>query len=168
MKVYKFTLLASILFLFFACGEKKEKQVQKEEIQLKSPDPTTSNAAITEVTLLATDQMTFNKKEIHIPAGKPVRLTLKHIGTMSVQVMGHNFVLLKEGVTVPGFAMKAVDAKDNDYIPEGTEDVIAHTKMLGGGESDTIEFEAPAPGIYLFLCSFPGHYSLMQGKFIVE
>ncbi|MCB0632702.1 MAG: azurin, partial [Lewinella sp.] len=26
----------------------------------------------------------------------------------------------------------------------------------------------PAPGTYDYICSFPGHYALMQGKFIVE
>ena len=40
--------------------------------------------------------------------------------------------------------------------------------MLGGGEETTIEFEAPAKGEYTFICSFPGHYALMNGKFIVE
>ena len=40
--------------------------------------------------------------------------------------------------------------------------------MIGGGQSDTIEFDAPEPGTYDFICSFPGHYSVMKGKFIVE
>ena len=66
------------------------------------------------------------------------------------------------------FAKTAMTAKATDYIPEGTEDVIVHTKMLGGGEETTIEFEAPAKGEYTFICSFPGHYALMNGKFIVE
>ncbi|MGD1893724.1 MAG: plastocyanin/azurin family copper-binding protein [Cyclobacteriaceae bacterium] len=46
--------------------------------------------------------------------------------------------------------------------------MIVHTKFIGGGESDTITFEAPSPGTYDYICSFPGHYALMQGKLIVE
>ena len=67
------------------------------------------------------------------------------------------------------FAQEAMKAKDNDYIPSGlTGEIIAYTKMLGGGESDTIIFNAPPIGTYNFLCSFPGHYAIMNGKFIVE
>jgi azurin len=40
--------------------------------------------------------------------------------------------------------------------------------LIGGGESTTIEFEAPEKGEYTFLCTFPGHFGLMNGKFIVE
>ncbi len=65
--------------------------------------------------------------------------------------------------------MAAASAEETDYIPSEYKDqILEHTKMLGGGESDTIEFEAPAAGTYDFLCTFPGHYALMQGKFIVE
>jgi azurin len=40
--------------------------------------------------------------------------------------------------------------------------------MIGGGEQTTITFDAPEKGVYDFICSFPGHVALMQGKFIVE
>ena len=39
--------------------------------------------------------------------------------------------------------------------------------MLGGGETDTITFDAPDPGTHVFMCTFPGHYQLMMGEFIV-
>ena len=51
-------------------------------------------------------------------------------------------------------------------ISKGDE-VIVHTKMLGGGESDTITFIAPENGFYTYICSFPGHWGLMKGKLIV-
>jgi len=58
--------------------------------------------------------------------------------------------------------------KVNDYIPKDTQDVIVHTKIIGGGETTTIEFDAPAVGTYDFICSFPAHFAMMNGKFIVE
>ena len=64
-------------------------------------------------------------------------------------------------------AKRAVKAKKSDYIPEGNE-TIAYTKMIGGGENTTISFQAPKPGIYVYICSFPGHYNLMKGEFIVK
>ena len=77
-------------------------------------------------------------------------------------------IFLKKGIKLSTFASKAAAARDNDYIPEGTTDVIAHTKMIGGGESATVEFTAPEAGTYDFICSFPAHFAMMKGKFIVE
>lgn len=115
------------------------------------------------------DEMKFDKKELVAYEGQTVTLTLKHVGEMPLSAMGHNWVLLKDGVDLADFAKKAIQAQDNDYIPADEEaNVIAHTKMLGGGESDTITFEAPAKGTYTFICTFPGHYAMMQGKFIVK
>lgn len=125
--------------------------------------------AVVELSIEGNDQMQYNKKELRVKAGQTVKLTLTHVGTMPKAAMGHNFVLLKEGTDLNAFGQKAVAAADNDYIPASEEgNIIAHTKMLGGGESDTIEFEAPAKGTYEFLCSFPGHYAIMKGVFIVE
>ena len=135
--------------------------------------PAESGAAasndVVELTISGTDQMQFDKKELRVKAGQKVRLTLTHSGTMAKNAMGHNWVLLKEGVDLAAFGQKSATAMDNDYIPASEEgSIIAHTKMLGGGESDTIEFTAPAKGSYEYLCSFPGHYALMRGVLIVE
>ena len=121
-----------------------------------------------EIVIEGNDQMKFNLSEIRVKEGDTVTLTLKHVGQLPATAMGHNWVLLKQGVVIKDFAMAALQARDNDYIPADTEDVIAHTKIIGGGEETTIEFTAPAAGTYDFICSFPGHYALMQGKFIVE
>ena len=82
--------------------------------------------------------------------------------------MGHNVVFLRKNVKLSAFAVKAMEAKDNDYIPQGSKDIIAHTKMIGGGETTSLEFMAPDTGTYDYVCSFPGHYGLMKGKLIVE
>lgn len=136
-----------------------------------NPDSSTdisSDQAVTEIVIEGNDKMQFNLSEIKIKAGTTVKLTLNHVGKLPKQAMGHNFVLLKKGVEMKDFAMTAMKARDNDYIPKDTDEVIAHTELIGGGESTTIEFEAPAKGEYTFICSFPGHFSLMNGKFIVE
>lgn len=114
--------------------------------------------------------MKFDKKEIRVKLGQIVKLTLKHIGTMPKNAMGHNFVLLKKGVNINEFGNSAAKAKAPDYdIPQHLKhDVIVHTKMIGGGKSVTIKFLTPQKGSYHFLCSFPGHYGMMKGYFIVE
>jgi len=153
-------------------GEKKE-----EPKQMKAPEKTTTQPAEEEVEIPATaevtiegnDQMKFNLDKIEVYEGQTVKLTLKHVGSMAKAAMGHNWVLLQKGVDKADFASAAMKAKDTDYIPAGREsEVIAHTQTIGGGEEVTIEFEAPAKGSYDFICSFPGHYGLMNGTLIVK
>jgi azurin len=121
-----------------------------------------------EITIESNDQMKFNLSEITVKEGETVVLTLKHVGKLPKAAMGHNWVLLTEGADMKAFAMEAMKHTDNDYIPTDTEDVIVHTDLLGGGEETTIEFTAPAAGEYTFICSFPGHYALMNGTFVVQ
>jgi len=80
--------------------------------------------------------------------------------------MRHNVVILHQDGNIMAYAGKAATAAANDYIPqdEASQKMeLAHTKMLGPGETDTITFTLPEPGTYPFLCSFPGHFALMQG-----
>jgi azurin len=121
---------------------------------------------VVEIVIESNDQMKFNMSEITVPAGATVKLTLKHVGQLPAAAMGHNWVLLTQDTEMGPFAQAAVQARDNDYIP--AEGYIVYTDLIGGGEETTIEFEAPAAGEYTFICSFPGHYALMNGKFIVE
>ena len=162
-----------------SCGNNQKEEEEKITIGNNNSSQTTqttttntssagSEQGVNEVTLTANDQMQFGKNEIRVQAGQTVRLTLEHVGQLQENVMGHNFVLLKKDTDVTDFGQRAAQARDNEYIPEGTDAVIANTELIGGGETTTIEFEAPEPGTYTFICSFPGHFVQMQGQFIVE
>jgi len=61
----------------------------------------------------------------------------------------------------------AAAGESADWIPNDGAQVIAHTKMLGGGQTDVITFEAPEPGVYDFICSFPGHSGMMRGTLTI-
>lgn len=124
-----------------------------------------------EVTILANDQMKFDITSIEAKPGQTVQVTLKNIGTMPKVSMGHNFVVLDGKVTPEAFIEASMMQMANDYVaPEMTSHVIAHTKLLGPGEFDTITFTAPATaGDYPFVCSFPGHYAIgMKGILSVK
>jgi glycosyltransferase involved in cell wall biosynthesis len=48
----------------------------------------------------------------------------------------------------------------HDYVPPNDKNVLAHSKLLGPNETETVTFTAPyVPGQYLYVCSFPGHYT---------
>ncbi|WP_027124654.1 azurin [Gelidibacter mesophilus] len=157
--------------LAFSCGEdkKEQKTEMKTETKVEKAAPAAADSKEAVVSIEGNDQMQFNKKEIRVKAGQKVKLTLKHVGKMEKAVMGHNWALLTQDADVATVGNAAAMAKDNDYIPaDMTDKFIVHTKMIGGGESVTIEFDAPEAGTYTYMCTFPGHYALMQGKFIVE
>lgn len=167
-------LLVFVAALALSCGDdKKKEEAPSTKIggpKMEEVTPVNSNDnAVAEITITGNDQMKFNKSEIRVKAGQKVRLTLKHVGTMEKAVMGHNWAVLAQGSDMAAIGQAAASAEKTDYIPaEFKDQILVHTKMLGGGESDTIEFEAPAAGTYDFMCTFPGHYALMQGKLIVE
>ena len=155
------TVVASLLS---ACngGTKTEEKPKAAPEENKTAQP--SNTSNT-IELTANDQLKFDKIELHVKANEPVKLTLKNIGTMPKESMGHNFILLKDGTDLASFAAEAVSAPD--HIPAGNAAIITHTKLLGPGESDTIEFTVPA-GSYTYICSFPGHYMTMTGVLTAE
>jgi azurin len=51
--------------------------------------------------------------------------------------------------------------------PKNDARIIAHTKLIGGGETTTVSFptaKLKKGGDYTFFCSFPGHWAQMKGK----
>jgi azurin len=123
-----------------------------------------------EIVVTANDAMQFNVKEITATAGEKITVKFSHVGKFPKTSMGHNWVLVKpmSAAALNSFAMACMKAAP-EYLPADRSVVIAHTKILGGGESDAITFTAPTtPGEYPYLCSFPGHFSMMKGKLIVK
>jgi len=117
-----------------------------------------------EVTIQADDKMRYDVTAFDASPGQKVSVTIKNIGTTPKFSMGHNFVLLDRtlnaGNVQSAFLDKASTEASHDYVPPGAKEVLAHSKLLGPGESETVTFHAPyIPGDYLYLCSFPGHYS---------
>ena len=161
-------LYISLLILIISCNNtgKTNEKFQYERVKEDNTSIPANNMVSNNVILNSNDQMKFDKKIIKVNSGQEVILTLNHTGRFPVTSMGHNFVLIKKDVDVNEYALRAAGARNSEYIPEGDNE-IAYTKMLGGGESDTITFDAPEPGKYVFICSFPGHYQLMMGEFIV-
>ncbi|WP_198968700.1 azurin [Xylophilus sp. ASV27] len=113
------------------------------------------------------DAMQFNKSVIEVSKScKEFTVKLKHSGKMPKQAMGHNWVLSKtadvQAVITDGIAAGAAQ----NYVKPGDARVLAHTKLVGGGESDSVTFSTAklaADGSYTYFCSFPGHAALMKG-----
>lgn len=123
-----------------------------------------------ELTIEGNDAMQFNKDEMSVPAScDEVTITLEHTGEMAASAMGHNWVLAGsdeyEEIAKAGMS----EGLDNNYLPEDDDRIIAHTDVVGGGESTSVTFstEGLEDRDLTFFCSFPGHYAAMNGTFTV-
>ena len=134
--------------------------------------PGINDVAVTDhIEVTGSDDMKYDKTLFKIKAGQKVKLTFKNVGKLPIEAMGHNLIILKEGTDVEAFALEALKEKANEYIPQSAgmkNDIIAHTKLLGPGQSDTITFTIADKGVYTFICTFPGHHGTMHGQIVVE
>lgn len=120
-----------------------------------------------EVTVEANDAMQYSTSEITVDQScQEFTVHLKHVGKLPAASMGHNWVLSKTA-DVEAISKDAIAAGgSNGYLKADDPRVIAHTKMLGGSEEDSVTFETSklASGeSYEFFCSFPGHHMMMKG-----
>ncbi len=114
-----------------------------------------------------TDQMLFDKERMAARAGKPVEIVFEN-----TDIMPHNFVLTQPGAleeigllgessaTQPG-------ALERNYVPQSGK-ILFSTRLLAPRESQRLSFTAPSePGVYPYVCTYPGHWRRMYGAFYV-
>jgi putative heme-binding domain-containing protein len=112
--------------------------------------------------------LSFQTRQLRVKANEPLAFTLSN-----PDVVPHNWVLVKpdhlESVGKISNQMIAdPTAFARHYIPD-SEYVLNFTDVVSPGSQQTIFFNAPAtPGRYPFLCTFPGHWMVMNGDMIVE
>jgi azurin len=174
MKSFCSWLLAASVLLG-SCGEgngdkeaKKNESKTAEEAPLTIPGVEKLEFSDT-IQLKADANMRFDKELFRVKAGKKIKLILKNTNAKSNLAMVHNVVILKSGTDIADFAEVAVKARNEQYVPVSLDSlIVAHTKSVGGGESDAVDFLITEPGVYDFICSFPGHWGTMQGKIVAE
>lgn len=180
-----FTSIIVALFLFVGCGGESGQQ-QTSDTKKMQEDVRT-------ITLIGVDQMKFGVKEktdgitvtddieqhddllrletIEAKPGEKIKIKLITRSEMPAQAMAHNWVLLALDANTKDFAMAAIQAKQNEYIPpKMSEQVLAKTGLAAGGETTEVTFTVPEKtGEYDYICTFPGHFTAgMKGKLIVK
>lgn len=125
-----------------------------------------------EVDVQATDQMQFSTNAITVDKScKTFTVNLEHTGKMDKNVMGHNWVLSTSADMQPVITDGSAAGLDNEYLKDDDPRVIAHTKVIGGGEKDSVKIDVSkltAGQEYMFFCSFPGHSAMMKGTLVVK
>lgn len=123
-------------------------------------------AAGCEQAVKSNDAMQYDVKEIVIPKScKKFTVKLEHTGKLPKAAMGHNWVLTKDADFQAMTKAGASAGIAKDYVADDVR-IVAHTKLLGGGESTAITFDVSklaAGASYTYFCSFPGHWAMMKG-----
>jgi azurin/glucose/arabinose dehydrogenase len=116
------------------------------------------------------EQLRYDTAAITVEAGKPFELIFEN-----PDLMPHNLVIVTPGaaqdiaVAVQTQAPDKLDRQGRSYVPDGDARVLAATKMLESGQQETLRLTAPEKeGEYQFVCTFPGHWAVMQGKLVVK
>ncbi|MEM9172749.1 MAG: azurin [Pseudomonadota bacterium] len=115
------------------------------------------------------DALAFSTSSMSAPAScDEVSVTITHTGSLPASAMGHNWVLLPKDA-IEGVATEGMGAGlGGNYIKEGEDRIVVGSKIVGGGESDTVTFkpaDLDAGTEYMYICTFPGHWSVMRGTF---
>jgi len=114
------------------------------------------------------ERMLYDTTSFTVSPGQPVKLILSN-----PDVTQHNLVIGKPGsLEELGMAGNEM-AKDPAGLSKGfipsSDQILHHTKLLDQGTSETLRFLAPEePGVYPYLCTFPGHWILMKGEMVVR
>ena len=173
MKKTYLYLLALTLFVA-ACGGNNQTGNQDTTAKVEEVDPASIPGIDTVkqtdiVSLKANDDMHFDKELFKVKSGKKITLRLKNIGSQTGKPMSHNVVILQKGTDIATFADEARKFKDQDYIPAAmASSIVAHTKQVIAGKTNETQFTITKPGVYDFICSYPGHWGTMQGKIVAE
>ena len=130
------------------------------------PEITAMNAVVLTLDTVP-DVMKYDKPELTLKAGQQARIIFNNTDHMP-----HNLVIINPGTleAIGALADQMLtdpQAAARFYVPE-SPNVLFNTPMVNPGERFDLVFRAPtAPGRYPYVCTFPGHWRLMQGVLIV-
>jgi azurin len=169
----KFGIFVTALTLVFAAGCTKKEEAASPaapaaQTAPAAPAPASVSGKVDQEVSVGTDgdNLYFDKKEITIKAGTTVRVTFKNNASQA-SGLSHNFVVTKPGTKdqVANDSMQAGEEKN--WVAEGPS-VVAHTRLVKPGATESITFTAPPAGEYNYLCTYPGHGSTMSGVLKVQ
>ncbi|MEZ6031617.1 MAG: c-type cytochrome [Planctomycetaceae bacterium] len=113
------------------------------------------------------ERMIYDRETVAVQAGRPVEFRLTNSDNMP-----HNFAVVLPGTMAEvGEQAEATgrdaDAAARNFIPKSDKILVA-SKLVQPGQTDSIFFEVPQePGIYPYVCTYPGHWRRMYGALYV-
>jgi azurin len=160
-------------FTGFPGYKKIAKTNHTAQIGLEAPKPALPNPWAEgergrEIVVEAAFGLQYVQKELTAKAGEKLTIVFRN-----PDVVPHNWLLARPGSLQSLGRLCDLMISDpqglaKHYVPE-SDDVIAYTDMVNPKGEFTIHLTAPdQPGDYPYLCTFPGHWMVMNGVMKVE
>lgn len=129
--------------------------------QEKSPEPKMEGDTMVVHIQTLKEQMRYDRKAFAVGPGMKVKVVFSN-----PDAMDHNMIFVQPGAGAQvalAAMMLGADGIKKNWTPE-SDKIFAGSKMLSMGMKETIEFTAPKElGKYEYICTYPGHYQLMNG-----
>ena len=112
------------------------------------------------------DELAYDVVEIRARAGSEI--TIEFVNKSAG--MPHNVVFVNSESDINPVGIAALQASKNEYVPQNELDrMFGYTEMAGPGETVSVTITVPeTPGTYPYICTYPGHFTVMQGRLIVR
>ncbi|MBV6500313.1 MAG: hypothetical protein CJBNEKGG_02789 [Prosthecobacter sp.] len=147
---------------------KKPAQMAKKQ-KAEPPNPFDAQPGLQTITIKTIpERLLYDVREFKVKAGQPVKLIFEN-----PDVTPHNLLIVQPGaadeVGMAGNEMaKTTDGFAKGFIPDSPK-ILHKTKLLPQNEREILRFKAPEkPGVYPYICTFPGHWLVMKGEMIVQ
>jgi len=113
------------------------------------------------------ERMAYDTETIVVQAGRPVLFVLEN-----ADAMPHNFVITKPGRMQAVGELAESQAQDPafakaSFVPK-SPDILAASTLMQPQATQRVTFQAPTePGVYPYVCTYPGHWRRMFGAMYV-
>ncbi|WP_340102541.1 plastocyanin/azurin family copper-binding protein [Rhodohalobacter sp. 8-1] len=110
--------------------------------------------------------LSYDVTEIRAKAGSTI--TIRYENTSD---MPHNIVFVNSRDDIQPVGVAGIRARDTGYVPmsdDMQERIFAYTDLAKPGTTVHVTLTVPDPGTYPYICSYPGHFTMMQGDLIAE
>lgn len=108
--------------------------------------------------------LSYDLTEIRMKSGERIVIRYKNASDMA-----HNLVIVKSESDIHQVGIAAISAMQDEFIPKSEQDrILAASRLAYPGDTVFVTFTAPGPGVYPYICTFSGHFTMMQGRIMVE
>lgn len=165
-KIWIYSLVFIVLSLFtysYVMGENDARNIHYEhsEVTEKLPVKAITIADGDTVTIKSVGaDLSYDITELNAKAG--TEFTLEYINDSN---MPHNVVFVNSEGDINPVGIAALQALDTEYIPmDMEENMFAWTELARPDDTVYVTVTVPEPGTYPYICTYPGHFTMMQGR----